>query len=40
MWIYRSVKDSWETGIEEKRTKIDTDRPVVHRKVRHCGIEW
>lgn len=21
-------------------TKIDTDRPVVHRKVRHCDIGW
>lgn len=24
----------------ENCTKIDTDRPVVHRKVGHCEIEW
>jgi hypothetical protein len=25
--------------LTEKPTKIDTDRPVVHRKIRHCDIE-
>lgn len=39
----RVTGQAWEVyilSIAENPTKIDTDRPVVHRKIRHCEIEW